>query len=84
MTMTRRHFDAIAAILANERHRAPHTVERIANDMCAQFVTYNSAFNRARFLGSVGVKDLAATPDIEVITSARAQMLVSLDRERVL
>ncbi len=60
--MTQKHFEAIAKVL-NEYHAEARLnksepmltllIERIARDMANEFATFNSLFDRARFINAV-------------------------------
>ena len=60
--MSRRHFVAVAAIIAAERERnsdSPRTlatIDRMARDLASEFKAANGRFCRDRFLTACGVE----------------------------
>jgi hypothetical protein len=61
--MSRKHYVAVAAILAEERQRnsdSPRTlatIDRIARDMATEFKRDNGRFDRDRFYTAAGVEE---------------------------
>ena len=60
--MSRRHFVAVAAIIADERKRnsdSPRTlatIDRMARELASEFKAANARFDRCRFLTACGVE----------------------------
>jgi hypothetical protein len=62
MSMSRKHYQEVAAILKDEIEHEPltdsHTaLRRIANELADMFKRDNSSFDRARFLRAAGLEE---------------------------
>ena len=56
MSLSRKHYVAVAAILSEYTDNGTHTPGFIAEDLASYFASDNPAFDRQRFLKACGVE----------------------------
>ena len=70
---TKRHYEAIAAVISMHTEKAKHgaiygaETEMVANSLAKMFAAGNPAFNRSRFMTACGIAKPSKIGDLETL-----------------